>query len=56
MGKRILFIWGPNSEMLPAAHRTLGSTQWIEARTGITCPHCDGFDHYAASEIISDED
>src|SRR5882724_4359264 len=27
MGKRILFIRGPNFEMLPAAHRTLGSTQ-----------------------------
>src|SRR2546427_149036 len=26
-GERIIFIRGPNFEMLPAAHRTLGSTQ-----------------------------
>ena len=24
---------------------------WIESRTGITCPHCDGFDRYHGSEV-----
>ncbi len=32
-GECILFIWGPNFEMLPAAHRTLGSTQPLAGQT-----------------------
>src|SRR5712691_3377603 len=33
LGNAIIFIWGPNFEMLPAAHRTLGSTQALAGQT-----------------------
>src|SRR6266566_3833233 len=48
LGNAIIFIWGPNFEMLPAAHRTLGSTQPWPAKLSKMNPRRCGLRHGVA--------